>query len=94
MTDPTLPADLRNWLSGPGKGWEATEPGSLVVRALARVEALEGALGSLESAVQAHRFARQYNSGSASAAMEIMHSNNGVTLALERARRALTGDSK
>lgn len=55
MTDPTLPTDLRTWLSGPGKGWEATEPGSLVVRALARdeaqaarIEALEGALNTPE----------------------------------------------
>lgn len=41
MTDPTLPADLRTWLSGPGKGWEATEPGSLVVRALAVLYAFD-----------------------------------------------------
>lgn len=54
MTDPTLPADLRAWLSGHGKGWEATEPGSLVVRALARIEALEGVLAMAEAQFRAY----------------------------------------
>lgn len=53
-----------------------------------RDEARE-ALDSLLGAVEAHRFARQYNDGSSSSALDILHSNDGVTVALARARKAL-----